>query len=104
MISSRRTQDDEDDLTLFLGSLAQTNGDVAEEVDELGRVIPRQNPTAARRDRRTNRVGRRANRARTEEDEGYSTDSSLPPSDEADFQTAMSKLHEKGKDVLEDVR
>ena len=109
MIDKRRRADDEDDLSLFLGILPPAPP-TEEETDELGRVVPKANPAAARRDRMAARVSRRAhrrarNRTSTQaEEDGYSTDSSLPGSDAADYATAMEKLLEKGKDILSDVR
>ena len=50
MITRRRKADDEDDLSLFLGSLPQT-APTTEELDELGRVVPQANPGATRRER-----------------------------------------------------
>ena len=108
MIAQRRRADDEDDLSLFLGSLPQAPD--AEEVDELGRVIPQANSTAARRDRRAARSARhnrrqaRAPAHQTEVEEGYSTDSSLPPSDAADYQTAMQRLRADQKELMADVK
>ncbi|KAJ3556790.1 hypothetical protein NM688_g1824 [Phlebia brevispora] len=113
MVDKRRRADDEDDLSLFLGTppppLQQ-----AEETDELGRVVPKANPAATRRERMSARISRRDRRrmlsrasattsAGAEED-GYSTDSSLPPSDAADYETAVESLLEKGQDILSDVR
>lgn len=103
MISKRRTRDDEDDLAIFLGATA-----AQEKTDELGRVLPAANSTVGRRDRRTareaRRMLRRAKQNKQELEEGFSTDSSLPPSDAADFETAIEKLLEKRRDVLADVR
>lgn len=107
MISQRRRADDEDDLSLFMGTLPTTAQPPTNETDELGRVIPTANPTAGRRDRiaaRGNRRLRRRAQAQTDEEEGYSTDATLPPSDAADFETAIEKLQVKGKDILSDVR
>src|ERR1700728_4546500 len=89
MISQRRRADDEDDLSLFLGTLPTLAQPNTEELDKLGRTVPRANSTAARRDRITARVARRSHRRATSaqtqtEEEGYSTDSSLPPSDNTD--------------------
>lgn len=79
-----------------------------EEIDELGRVIPSANPTVIRRERmsarNTRRLLRRAKANKREDEEGYSTDASLPSSDAADFEVAIQKLLEKRKDVLADVR
>ncbi|KZT09212.1 uncharacterized protein LAESUDRAFT_810841 [Laetiporus sulphureus 93-53] len=108
MIAQRRHAEDEDDLSLFLGSLPQTQPQ-QDELDELGRVAPRANPTIARRDRLNardvRRIRRRASgRAQQQEDEGYSTDSSLPPSDAADYQTALSRLAREAKEMMADVK
>lgn len=109
MITGRRQADDADDLTAFLGALPVVDHMQPEELDELGRIIPKANPAAARRDRREARAGRRARRQqapgrRVENDEGYSTDASLPPSDASDYQAAMATLTEKRDDILADVR
>lgn len=108
MIRERRTADDGDDLSLFLGSLPYAP-DQPEEVDELGRVIPQANFPAARRGRlnarSVRRILRRASgRAREQEEEGYSTDASLPPSDAADYDTAMGRLASDAKEVMADVK
>ena len=103
MVSKRREQDDDDDLEMIFGSLQSANGEV-EELDELGRVVPRQNSAVARKARREERNVRQTRHNRSQEEEGYSTDSSLPPSDEADYQTALDNLGSKVKDVLSDVR
>jgi GC-rich sequence DNA-binding factor len=106
MVSQRRQADDEDDLTIFLGTLPRT---AEAEVDELGRVNPRANPDAARRDRRLARVGRRnlrRIRAKTStiEEEGYSTDASLSPADATDYATAMRKLGDSSVAIFSDVQ
>jgi GC-rich sequence DNA-binding factor len=107
MISRRRSTDDEDDLSIFFGPLplpvAQPE---AETLDELGRV-PNANPVVARRERRSTRLARRSRRTEnsgTENEEGYSTDSSLPSSDAADFNTAMQNILADRKAILSDVR
>ncbi|OCH90931.1 hypothetical protein OBBRIDRAFT_563603 [Obba rivulosa] len=107
MISTRRRAEDEDDLSLFLGSVPQPIPE-ADEVDELGRVAPRANPAAARRDRQAARSMRRSLRRALgqggdQEEEGYSTDSSLPPSDATDYKTALGKLKRRAADVMADV-
>lgn len=104
MISKRRLQDDEDDLSTFLGSLPAPSSNELDELDELGRVVPRQNPIIAQRERGVERAARRSRRRATREEEGYSTDSSLSPSDETDFQTAVASLQNKVDAVLQDVR
>ena len=75
----------------------------------MGRVIPAANPAAVRRERAAARGARRLhrrarNQSQAQEEEGYSTDATLPPSDAADYETAIDKLLDKGKDVLSDVR
>ncbi|KAH8114705.1 nineteen complex-related protein 2-domain-containing protein [Phellopilus nigrolimitatus] len=104
MVAKRRIQDDEDDLSLFLGDLPPSGTNDQEELDELGRVLPRQNPAVARKERRAYRTSRHARHTASQEEEGYSTDSSLFPSDEADYQAALSSLHSKVNNVLQDVR
>ncbi|KZT67273.1 hypothetical protein DAEQUDRAFT_673635 [Daedalea quercina L-15889] len=108
MIARRRRAEDEDDLSLFLGSLPQTEP-TGDEVDDLGRVVPRANPAASRRSRLDARNKRRllrraGGKSHSNEEEGYSTDSSLPPSDAADYQTAMSRLVRDGKTIMSDVQ
>jgi GC-rich sequence DNA-binding factor len=109
MITQRRHTDDEDDLSLFFGTLPTPPQPDTEEVDELGRTVPRANPAATRRDRITARAARRLRRraasTKTQTDEeGYSTDSSLPPSDSADLATALNKLSTSARAILSDVR
>ncbi|VDB84202.1 unnamed protein product [Peniophora sp. CBMAI 1063] len=109
MVAQRRRTDDADDLTAFLGALPVAAHTEPEELDELGRIIPKANPAAARRDRREARAARRTKRQqapnrRVENDEGYSTDASLPPSDASDYRAAMASLAEKRDDILADVR
>lgn len=108
MIAQRRRAEDEDDLSFFLGSFLQ-NAPIQEEVDDFGRVVPHTNSAASRRDRRDARNKRRllrraAGKAQSNEEEGYSTDSSLPPSDSADYQAAMAKLVRDGKGIMSDVQ
>jgi GC-rich sequence DNA-binding factor len=105
MISKRRQADDEDDLATFMGSLPTVAKPDAE-VDELGRVNPLANSAASKRNRRLARIARRGahGQAQSAEDEGYSTDSSLSPSDAADYSTAMQKLTVDGKGILADVK
>lgn len=97
--------DDEDDLSIFLGALPVLDQQV--DTDELGRVVSA-NPTAARKVRMSargsRRMLRRAKQNKQADDAGFSTDSSLPPSDREDFEVAIEKLLEKQKEVLVDVR
>jgi GC-rich sequence DNA-binding factor len=108
MISSRRRADDEDDLSILYGTLPPSQQIESEELDELGRVVPKANPTVARRERQAARTLRRSRRnngiSNTDAEEGYSTDSSLSPSDAMDYHTAISKLKADGKNILADVR
>ncbi|KAG0704255.1 GCFC-domain-containing protein [Suillus ampliporus] len=112
MIARRRRADVSDDLSLTFGSLPAT-ADESEEVDDLGRVVPRENPVTVRRERRATRTARRLRRERErasktikmqrDQEEGYSTDSSLPPSDAMDYQSAMERITSDGHDLLSDV-
>ncbi|KAK7005823.1 GC-rich sequence DNA-binding factor-like protein [Favolaschia claudopus] len=99
MIKERRNADDEDDFCVFMGINRVPE---EEETDELGRVIPKPTPAT----RRAARLARRQRRQRTQndEEEGYSTDSSLPPPDLESYQSAMSSLGERTALVLSDVR
>ena len=114
MIAKKRTQDDEDDLALFLGAPpAPTPAE--EDTDELGRVIPQQNPAVARRERRADRAARHLRHVTRRQitpsqkqmeidDEGFSTDASLPSSDATDYQLALAQISERTRGVLADVR
>ncbi|EIW80893.1 GCFC-domain-containing protein [Coniophora puteana RWD-64-598 SS2] len=110
MVSQRRKADDEDDLSLVFGSLPTTQATDSEELDELGRIKPQANPAALRRERRTARVNRRSARKATKsqgidaDEEGYSTDDSLPPSDALDYRSAMQRISNDAKSILSDVR
>ena len=111
MVSKRRRTDDEDDLALCLGVPRPASYSEPEETDELGRVVPPQNTTpairAARRIARSNRrlLRRARNQApRGQDEEGYSTDGSLPSADADDFRIALGKMEGRKVDVLADVR
>lgn len=108
MISRRRRADDEDDLSLFLGTLpTPPELEDEEKLDELGRTVPRANPAAARRDRTSARAGRRLRRkavSQKQEEEGYSTDSSLPPPDMGDYSAALNRIYTDTQGILSDVR
>lgn len=108
-ISQRRRDDNESDLSLVYGSPPEPP--VEEEFDELGRIVPRANPISLRKERRATCVARRHRRQLrkgvTEVDdreEGYSTDSSLPPSDDQDYRTAVERIATGGEDILSDVQ
>ncbi|KAF7288531.1 GC-rich sequence DNA-binding factor-like protein [Mycena chlorophos] len=98
MVNQRRRADDEDDLHTFLGI---PRPPVEEETDELGRVIPQATPAL----RRTARLARHKRRhPNDDEEEGYSTDASLPAQDRTSYDSAMSALAENAAEVLSDVR
>lgn len=114
LVSSRRQLDDEDDLSTIYGPLRTptTETEESEETDELGRIVPKPSPTILRRERRAartirhaHRVQKRASQGRPDEqEEGYSTDSSLPPADALDYAAAVADLRTRKKEVLKDVR
>jgi GC-rich sequence DNA-binding factor len=108
MISNRRKLDDEDDIALILGlpPVAQTPSDL-EEVDELGRTLPSIKAIRlSRRNARSHRrlIRRARNQTQAQEEDGYSTDGSLPPTDTEDFRMAIAKLEERRETILSDVR
>ncbi|KAI0330494.1 GCFC-domain-containing protein [Cubamyces sp. BRFM 1775] len=111
MIAQRRKAEDEDDLTLFFGTPPQLQPK-PDEVDDLGRIVPSANPAASRADRTAARDARRLRRRainqqqhkQREEEEGYSTDASLPPADADDYRAAMGKLMADAKEVMADVK
>ncbi|KAI0269805.1 nineteen complex-related protein 2-domain-containing protein [Gloeopeniophorella convolvens] len=108
MIYTRRRADNLDDLSIFLGSLPVQPHTGPEELDEMGRIIPRLNPEAAQRDRQAARTARRSRRQRENRqrqgEEGYSTDATLPPSDGADYLAALDQLSQKRDSILSDVK
>jgi GC-rich sequence DNA-binding factor len=111
MILHRRRAEDEDDLSTFLGPLPTPPQPEVEEIDELGRVIPKPSPTLAKRERRAACLARRTLRRsriqphkQVSDEEGYSTDSSLPPSDASSYRAALSSLAKRTTVVLSDVR
>ncbi|KAI0647843.1 GCFC-domain-containing protein [Trametes meyenii] len=112
MIAQRRKAEDEDGLALFLGTPPQPPP-APDEVDDLGRVISSANPAASRADRTAAREARRLRRRATnqqpsaatrQEEDGYSTDASLPPSDADDYRAAMGKLVADAKALMADVK
>jgi GC-rich sequence DNA-binding factor len=107
MIQTRRRAENEDDLSMFLGTRPTISHTEPEELDEMGRVIPRLNAEATRSDRRAARAARRAlrqkNRRQGEDEEGYSTDATLPPSDAADYLAALQRVSRRDE-ILSDVK
>lgn len=104
MVTKRRRLDEEDDLSLFLGSPPAPPTET-EEIDEHGRISQSANPAILRQERRQARAARRARRTKpTNEDEGFSTDSSLSPSDAADYADAQAALTTRAKQITADVR
>ena len=105
MANKRRRLDDEDDLSLFLGAPKPSS----EEVDELGRsremeAGPSSSVRKARRlDRHSRRTKRRSRSAKNEE-EGYSTDSSLDDVDAEDYELARKDLRRRTRGLLDDVK
>ncbi|CAL1712429.1 unnamed protein product [Somion occarium] len=106
MVNQRRQADDEDDLSLFLGTLP-TPPAQQDQTDDLGRVVPQTSPTVARKERisarEARRIYRRAKGVHSQEEEGYSTDATLPPSDAADYALAVEKLLGKANEIVSDV-
>jgi len=103
MLAKRRREDDEDDLVLFLGQSAippplTTDG-----------TEPPAPPTAQERgERRLARTIRRSARRtrgvqRAEDEDGYSTDGSLPDDEAADYAAALEDMEKRRRAVLADV-
>lgn len=105
IITKRRCRDDEDDLSTFFGPLPSPPLKEANEVDVLGRTVPQLDLMKEQRDRRVARVERRLRRSRcTEEEEGYSTDSSLVSADSDAYTAALQSLISRKTEVLADVQ
>ncbi|XP_006462556.1 hypothetical protein AGABI2DRAFT_179259 [Agaricus bisporus var. bisporus H97] len=108
LVKDRREAEDDDDLSWCLGPLPEPRNREPDEVDENGRSIPKPPPAALRRERRVARLERRRIRMENlkaqETEEGYSTDSSLPPHDEEAYTSATASLSSRKKEVLADVR
>ncbi|KAI9443190.1 GCFC-domain-containing protein [Lactarius indigo] len=85
------------DLSLFLLSLPTVPAAEPEDLDEMGRDIPRSRLKVTRDDRQRARAARRTRKA-------YSTDATLPPSDAADYLAALELLSRKRGDILSDVK
>ncbi|KAH6912669.1 nineteen complex-related protein 2-domain-containing protein [Coprinopsis sp. MPI-PUGE-AT-0042] len=112
-VAQRRRQDDEDDLSSVYGTLppAAEHPQGDPDADDLGRTIPKPSQPGLKRERRAERASRRnqrllrtASRKPEADEEGYSTDSSLPPADASDYATAISSLKSRTKGILADVR
>jgi GC-rich sequence DNA-binding factor len=108
MIQARRRAENEDDLSMFLGSFSTLPHTEPEELDEMGRIVPRFNAEATRGDRRAARAARRALRLKkgrqSQDEEGYSTDATLPSSDAADYLAALQRLSDQRDQILSDVK
>ncbi|KAH9924304.1 GCFC-domain-containing protein [Epithele typhae] len=109
IIAQRRKAEDEDDLVTFLG--VPTSLAPAEDVvDELGRSLPSTTSPAARQSRLQARQARRTLRRATNtkqaasDEEGYSTDATLPAGDNEDYRTAMGRLVADGAALMADVK
>lgn len=108
MVQARRRAEGEDNLSRFLGSRPTLPHTGPEELDEMGRIIPRLNAEATLGDRRSARCARRALRQRNgrqgDDEEGYSTDGTLPPSDATDYLAALQQLSRQRDEILSDVK
>ncbi|KAH8825156.1 nineteen complex-related protein 2-domain-containing protein [Flagelloscypha sp. PMI_526] len=103
IVTKRRTEDDADDLATVFGALSVTREEG--EADEFGRDISPLSPADARKERMAYRAARHARHVRVSEaEEGYSTDSSLPPTDNDAYDAAISSLRTRGADILADVK
>ncbi|KAG6827182.1 hypothetical protein H0H92_012892 [Tricholoma furcatifolium] len=97
LINARRRLDDEDDLCTIYGPLPPTSSEPEKE-ETAYRLTPTE-----RREARARRHAARPPK-KTEEEEGYSTDGSLPPSDNSAYSSAIKSLGTRTKEVLADVR
>lgn len=109
MIAKRRYEDDDDDLATFLGPSSEPSVDEPmEETDDFGRVILKLTPAELKAQRRTVRIARRELRrglhSNLDDEEGYSTDSSLPAHDQTSYGEAIESLTVRKKDILSDVK
>lgn len=117
MVNRRRKDDDADDLALFVG-VARNNGNINQagelEVDEMGRIrstTDNSRPqSGARKYRREARQRRREHRrisrhvVTPEEEDGFSTDSSLGEADAEDYDLAQQNLVSRVKSLSDDVK
>ncbi|KAL1760388.1 nineteen complex-related protein 2-domain-containing protein [Schizophyllum commune] len=95
IIAKRRQEEDIDDLATFLGPVPQTTEEPSAKSD--------------RQSRRTTRLTRRQRRhirgtSNQNDEEGYSTDSSLPEEDANAYDDAVASLKKSRREVLADVR
>lgn len=106
MINKRRKADDEDDLSLFLGAPQPVDN----EVDDMGRSRTAEaGPSSAvrrarRSERDTRRNKRKLRRVKQEEEDGFSTDSTLAEGDAEDYDAAHRDLSKRVRGLLDDVR
>ncbi|KAG6824806.1 hypothetical protein H0H93_001516, partial [Arthromyces matolae] len=91
MLNQRRLSDDEDDLTIIFGPIPIP---LEQGVTETNKQERRE----ARERRRT------ARSKKTQEEEGYSTDSDLATHDQDAYVSAIKSLKTRTKDVLADVK
>ncbi|KAF8726431.1 hypothetical protein AX14_004859 [Amanita brunnescens Koide BX004] len=103
MIQERRRADDDDDLSILLGPLPESD-----RTQETSHGTDDSAPAPlSKRERRLARIARRQlrqQRQKADEEEGYSTDSSLPPLDAVAYDDALKSLASKKKDILSDVK
>lgn len=100
IILKRRAEKDEDDLSTFIGPIPP-DPTVIEETGEAARTIPK----STKASHRAEYLARKRQRIRqVEVDEGYSTDSSLDPQDEAAYRSAIVSLRQSKKGILADVK
>lgn len=106
MVCSRRRAENEDDLSFFLRSPPTVPVVGPDDLDEMGRDIHRSKVTRddRQRARAARRVARRNNGRQGQDEEGYSTDATLPLSDAADYRAALELLSRKRDDILSDVK
>ncbi|WWC73495.1 uncharacterized protein I206_107465 [Kwoniella pini CBS 10737] len=109
MVNNRRSADDSDDLSLFLGVAPPAEGE--EVKDEFGRSTeseagPSSIRRKIRRDERITRRGKRRTRTAksANDEEGYSTDSSLAEGDQEDYKAAQHHLERRVHALLDDVK
>ncbi|KAK4683886.1 hypothetical protein P7C73_g6329, partial [Tremellales sp. Uapishka_1] len=97
LVKKRRSEDDSDDLALFLG-VPSSSG----ETDDVSSALPH---SSVRRTRRAQRDSRRLKRKRVQpEEDGFSTDASLASVEAEDFEEANAKLEHRVHALLEDVK